>query len=364
MSALEKLRAVAASPRAQMAKFLAAGKKVVLAGPPFVPEEAIHAMGLVPMAVWGADILLREAKRYFPAFCCSVAQSILELGIAGAYNGASAIVIPSLCDTLKCAGQNWKHAVKDIPFIPMTWPLNRFGQAGKDFAKAGIRRVIDDLMSATGAEFSEDALRESIRVYNAHNAAMRELYAALEKNPLQAGDRAAVYKSAQFMPKEEHTALVRELLKELCAVAKGVPVYAAGYLMDGGVLRAFEKNGIDIVGDNIAAHSVQYLVDAPEDMDGLSALAEKWAAARGCSVLFDPGKTRADEIAKAAKTAGARGVVFLQMKFCDPDEFDYVEIKRACEAAGLPIILIEMDRQMTDYAQAETAMQAFAEMLA
>ncbi len=363
MSALDQLREAALSPRRQMDKYLAADKKVVLAGPPFIPEEVVHSMGLIPMAVWGADIQLRESKRYFPAFCCSVAQSILELGIAGAYNGASAIIISSLCDTLKCTGQNWKYAVKDIPFIPMTWPLNRFGQAGKDFAKAGIRRVIDDLCRITGAEFQDESLKESIRVYNAHNRAMRELYAALEKRPLPASDRAAVYKSAQFMPKEAHTALVRELLDELCAAAKGVPVYTAGYLMDGGVLRAFEKNGLDIVGDNIAAHSVQYLTDAPEDMGGLGALAEKWAAARGASVLYDPGKTRADEIVRAAKASGARGVVFLQVKFCDPDEFDYVEVKRACETAGLPIVLIETDRQMTDYAQAETALQAFAEML-
>ncbi len=106
-------------------------KKVVACVPVYTPEELIHSMGLVPMGAWGADIELKESKKYFPAFICSIMQSILELGIKGEYKGISAIVIPSLCDSLKCLGQNWKYAVKDIPFIPMTYPQNRKPEAGK-----------------------------------------------------------------------------------------------------------------------------------------------------------------------------------------------------------------------------------------
>ena len=107
----------ATSPRKLMDKYLAEGRKVVLTAPVYTPEEIIHAMGMVPMGVWGADIQINEAKKYFPAFICTIMQSIVELGIKGAYDGASAIVIPSLCDSLKVIGQNWKYAVKGIPFI-------------------------------------------------------------------------------------------------------------------------------------------------------------------------------------------------------------------------------------------------------
>ena len=50
-------------------------------------------------------------------------------------------------------------------------------------------------------------------------------------------------------------------------------------------------------------------------------------------------------------------------KFCDPEEFDYVPIKRACDKAGLAHINIEVDRQMVNYQQAGTMVQAFKEML-
>ena len=132
-----KLHEVAADPKAQMDRYLAEGKKIVLCAPVYTPEEIIHAMGFVPMGAWGADTELRRAKEYCPAFLCSIVQSILELGINGMYDGASAIVIPSLCDTLKTLGENWKYAVPSIPFIPMTYPQNRKPAYGVAFTKAG-----------------------------------------------------------------------------------------------------------------------------------------------------------------------------------------------------------------------------------
>ena len=120
-----QLHEVAAAPKKQLEKYLAEGKKVVAVAPVYTPQEIIHSMGMVPMGVWGADMELNESKKYYPAFICSIMQSILELGLKGEYDGVSAIIIPSLCDSLKTLGQNWKYAVKDIPFIPMTYPQNR-----------------------------------------------------------------------------------------------------------------------------------------------------------------------------------------------------------------------------------------------
>ena len=87
------------------------------------------------MGAWGADVELNESKEYFPAFLCSIAQSIVQLGMTGAYEGVSALMVPHLCDTLKCVGQNWKVAVKDIPFIPVAYPQNRKAQFGINYTR-------------------------------------------------------------------------------------------------------------------------------------------------------------------------------------------------------------------------------------
>lgn len=364
---LNQFHEIASNPKKQLDAYLAAGKKVILTAPVYTPEEIIHSMGLVPMGAWGADIELNEAKRYFPAFICSIMQSIVELGMKGVYDGASAIVIPSLCDSLKVIGQNWKYAVPSIPFIPMTYPQNRKPDYGVAFTKAGYENVIRDLEKATGAAFDQERLAASIKVYNEHNAVMRQLNGVLAAHPeVSAAERSAVYKSAFFMTKEEHTALVKELIAALGNEEAGAPkkkIMTSGILADApGLLKIFDDNDLQIVCDDVAAESRQYRTDAKEEGDALQNLAEKFAAMDNCSVLYDVEKKRVHLIADTAAEAGA-GVVVVLTKFCDPEEFDYPLIKKACDEKEVPVLLIEVDRQMENFEQARTMVETFRELL-
>ena len=365
---LEQFSAVARNPRRQMDAYLAQGKKVVLTAPVYTPEEIVHAMGLVPMGVWGGDVELEGAKRYFPAFLCSIVQSIVELGMKGTYDGASAIVIPSLCDSLKVLGQNWKYAVPAIPFVPMTYPQNRKPEYAVDFTLAGYRRGIADLERATGAQFSEETLAKSIAVYNAHNAAMRRLSEALARHPeVLPARRADVFKSAWFMLKEEHTALVEQLIAGLEAQAPGqdrIPIAVSGILASApGLTALLDEYGMQVVADDVAAESRQYRTDAPEEGAPLERLARKFCAMDGCSVLYDQDKKRLAMTADEARARGARGVLIVMTKFCDPEEFDYPLLKRTCEAAGLAVATVEVDRQIVSYEQARTVIETFRDLL-
>ena len=304
---LNKFHDIATSPKKQLDSFLAEGKKVVACVPVYTPEEIIHSMGLVPFGTWGADVEVKEAKRYFPAFICSIMQSVLELGMNGDYEGVSAIVIPSLCDSLKCLGQNWKYAVENIPFVPMTYPQNRNNEVGKTFTKVGYERVIKDLENMTGAKFSEEELSKSVKVYNKHNKAMREISKVLVDYPsITASQRSDIFKSAYFMLKEDHTKLVNELIEELGKMPKEttskIKVVTSGILVDNkNLLEIFDANDIQIVADDVAHESRQYRVDAPEEGNALESLAEKFANMGNCSVLYDVDKKRADYVVDLVK---------------------------------------------------------------
>ena len=45
------------------------------------------------------------------------------------------------------------------------------------------------------------------------------------------------------------------------------------------------------------------------------------------------------------------------------EEFDYVIIKKACDAANIMTLQIEVDRQMVNYEQANTIVQTFKDMI-
>ena len=364
---LNRFHEVAASPKAQMKHYLAQGKKIVLCAPVYTPEEIIHAMGFVPMGAWGGDVALNRAKEYCPAFLCAIVQSLLELGISGAYDGASAIVIPSLCDTLKTVGENWKYAVPSIPFIPMTYPQNRKPAYGVAYTKAGYERVIRDL-EKLGGTFSEEKLLASIKVYNRHNDAMRKIDELLAVHPeITAAQRSDIFKSAFFMTKEEHTELVEALIEKLEAqtpAAEKLPIVISGILTDAPALNAIlDEMGLHIVADDVAAQSRQYRTDVPAGDDALTALAQKFADMDNCSVLYNAAKPRVQWIVDTAKARSAKGVLVAMAKFCDPEEFDYVMIKKACEAAGIPVTVVEIDRQMVQFEQARTNIETFRDML-
>ena len=171
------------------------------------------------------------------------------------------------------------------------------------------------------------------------------------------------------MLKEEHTALVRELITELKERKTGgesqkIRIVTTGILADSpSLLEIIDGFGFSIVADDVAAESRQYRTDAPAAETAMDSLAAKFCAMDNCSVLYDARKKRVQMIAEQAKKYEAAGVLVVLTKFCDPEEFDYPLIKKACEAEGIHVMLIEVDRQMTNYEQARILLEGFRDML-
>ena len=198
---------------------------------------------------------------------------------------------------------------------------------------------------------------------------MRQLDKALAAHPeITAAQRCDIFKSAWFMRKEEHTALVRELLSALDAAGETpakLRVMTSGVLFDSpALLGVLDELGFQVAADDVAAESRQYRTDTDPGLPPLEGLSEKFSRMDHCSVLYDVDKKRADLIVETAKRRDVKGVIVALTKFCDPEEFDYPLIKKACEKAGLPVALIEIDRQMVNYEQARTQLEAFRDILA
>jgi len=83
----------------------------------------------------------------------------------------------------------------------------------------------------------------------------------------------------------------------------------------------------------------------------------------GTSVLFDPGKRRASELVEIVRKTSAQAVIYVLTKFCDPDEYDYVPVKKLLDENKIPLLLVEVDRQDTGLEQARTAIEAFSSMI-
>ena len=122
---LQRLQEIAANPKAQLDRYLKSGRQVVGCFPIYTPEVLADAAGLVPMGMWGAQTEFSLAKKYLVPFACPIMQSCMELALGGKYAGVKAVMIPPMCDTLRCITQDFKFGVKDIVSIPFTLPQNR-----------------------------------------------------------------------------------------------------------------------------------------------------------------------------------------------------------------------------------------------
>ena len=217
MQNLARLTQACKNPKGQLEYYLGQGKKVIGCFPPYAPEELVYACGMIPMGLWGGHTELKLVKSYLPAFACPIMQSNLEFGLKGTYEGLSAVIIPAICDTLRCMTQNWRFGVPSIPMIPIVYPQNRTSPASVDYLISEYETVLVMLATITGKQMSEKALCAAIDIYNHHHVIMRQ-FNQLANNHLDIITpkvRHTVNKSAFFFDKKEHTAIVEEIIRAL-----------------------------------------------------------------------------------------------------------------------------------------------------
>lgn len=367
---LSQLKDIAANPKKAMDDYKAeTGKGAVGIMPIYAPEEMVHATGYLPMGIWGAQgKTISKARTYLPPFACSIMQQVMELQCEGAYDDLAAVLFSVPCDTLKCLSQKWKGT---SPVIVFTHPQNRGLEAANTFLVKEYELVKAQLEHYLGVTITNAALERSIAIYNENRQVMREFVKVAAEYPqvIDAVSRHAVFKARQFMLKEKHTELVKELIAEVKAMPvqpwTGKKVVVAGILLEPNeLLDIFNEFGLAIVDDDLAQESRQIRVDVLDGEEGpLYRMAKAWQQMYGCSVATDTKKGRGKMLMNKLAQTGADAVIIAQMKFCDPEEWDYPVMYREFEERGVKNLMIEVDQEVTSFEQVKTRLQSFVEMM-
>ncbi len=294
------------------------------------------------------------------------------MGLKGTLDDLSGVIVPSMCDTLRPLSQNFRVACPQLPFMFIAHPQNRRKDYGVKFTVAQYVSVKNKLEEIKGSEISDDSIKNAIKVYNESRKARREFIKLAGQHPelVSARKRSAVLKGAFFMMKDEHTAMLNELNELLKAAPiaewNGPKIVTSGILLDSPtLLKIIEDNNMAIVADDMAHESRAIRVDISEDEENpLKALALQFADQDFDTLLYDPEiNKRPGYMVDKVKESGADGVVIMMMQFCDPEEIEFPSLKKGLEEAKIPFIKIGMDQQMTDFGQARTALQAFADVI-
>lgn len=363
---LKELCAMSDAPKKTIqAACAAAGKRAVGWVAPYGPEELIYAAGCIPVALWGGQVEIKNARTYLPPFACSIMQSIMEYETNGTYDEVlSAVTIPAVCDTLKCFGQKWKGKCPAIPFVH---PQNRTLSCAADFLCSEynlVRKKLEEILNVT---ITDAAVGEAICLYNDYRSTMRRFtaVAAEHMDVITPAIRHKVIKAAHFADKKAYIPLVTALIDELEKLPKnqfaGKKLVLSGLLFEpASLLDIFKGYGAGVVADDLAQESRQFSCDVPYDPDPVRAMARQWQN-RVCTFAYDPRKTRVTRLIQLARAHAADGIVIGLMKFCDPEEYDVPIIMDACREANIPLLVVDIDQQAIGDEQIQTRVQAFLE---
>lgn len=345
------------------------GRPVIGVLPAYFPLELIHAAGGYPVQLWGAGVAIDHAEAYLQPYCCSVARSALELEMRGSAELIRAYVFTSLCDTLINLRELYRRLF-DKPILGLSFPVTQTAEGRRAFLVDTAEEIIKGLEAVTGRRVSSDALRESAGQFGRVRSLQRELYRLRRERPgaFKNADFHAVLKAGFFLPVDEYGRLLESLLaglESLEAPAGRRPrVVLSGMVFDPiEAQRLFDEIGADVVDDDFASgwrtvSKATLLVDDP--VEGIAAHVFGGAP---CCCIHHPEKDRHDYLVQKVRDAGADGVVFWYVKFCEPDAFDRPQLLARLKQEGIPATMVEMDLSMKSVESLRTRIQAFCEMI-
>lgn len=180
---LQPMEAVLADIPGAIRAQKAQGKKIVGVFPIYAPEELVHAAGMFPVGCWGGQVTISQATALLPPFACPVMQGITELSLTGGYDLLDGAILSSPCDTLKCLTQNFMRTCPGIKPIFCIYPQNNKLEGGVRYIYQQLKEVAAQLEELSGKPITDQALHDSIELYNDSRAAMMDLTALLMEKP-------------------------------------------------------------------------------------------------------------------------------------------------------------------------------------
>lgn len=133
-----------------------------------------------------------------------------------------------------------------------------------------------------------------------------------------------------------------------------------------GFLDALDQAGAIIVADDYAAvgrRTVASQGQASNGEDPLERLANRYRAYPPCPTRSHDTPVRVAYLTELARQTEVRGVIFHEVKFCEPELFEVPMLREAFEKIGLPVLLLETELEKEVSAQTSTRIEAFIEII-
>lgn len=347
------------------------GKGIIGCYPMYVPEEIIHAAGLLPVTIVRYEESVTKADKYLPIYTCRLVRGTFDLALQDKMDFMDGFVFADICEPVQMIADTW-HIHRPARFHHnLTVPMSTASPRAKTALMGEYQNLRESLEQTFGCRISDEAVRQSIAVYNRNRGLIKKLNDFRRANPGAISPKAMVtiVTAGMLMPKEDHNQLLEKLLADLNEIDQPADgkarVILAGCFCDkpdSGLLDLLEELDAVVVDDDLYTGGRYWTVPVDEKLPPIEALAAHYINDVPCPTKLNPAHMWGDWLVEVAQRSKADAVIMMNLKYCEPVAHDYPNIRQKLMKAGIAEILIELDED-TPLGQIRTRLQALIELL-
>jgi benzoyl-CoA reductase subunit C len=344
------------------------GGKVIGHFQVYFPEEIVHAAGLLPIRIRGAQVEAIQADSRFGSYLCSILKTSLELALSGRLQLEMFVTHP-ICDAARNLAAVWGRNFS-YPCQILYLPQNANSAYAPTYLRGEYDRLRRGVEAISGTPVTDDALRNSIAVYNENRALLRELYAIKQAAPwlISVDEAYALVAIGGVIPRDEHNDLLRCAIpmiraRNTRAQDKVRVVFEGGFCeqppLD--LIRALARSCY-VVDDDLLIGMRWILEDVPAEGDPLLNLAQAYLEKSSYSpVQHDLRKPKEKMLLDRIRSSRADAAIITAAKMCEPGLEEQVAYTRALDEAGIPYFVGEFEENMTSFDHMEIQLETFVE---
>jgi len=348
------------------------GKKVFGWLCTYVPEEILHAAGILPVRITGYsnEVELDDGNAYLYINNCSFSRSCLQMGLRKDYEFLDGVVGGSTCDGARRLFDLWRHYI-GTPFYHVLTVPRKYTEKAHALYLNEVIQFKEHLEEYLGFKISDESLLPSIELYNESRDLLWQLYELRKSGspPVSGTETMEISNASYRMPKEIFNQWLKSLLNEI----KDSPrphIGRARLMLVGSVLtntefiKAIEDQGGLVVTDELCT-STRYWGDRVKLEDNeppVKALARRYLNNYPCARMF-PSDERFNRIIDAALKFKVDGIISQTIRYCVPYAHDLPLLTRRLKEHDIPILSLDVEYSTPGSGQIQTRVQAFLEML-
>ena len=341
------------------------GGAVAAVLPIHYPRALLRTFDILPVEVWGPPgVDPGHGAAHLQPYVCSIVRNSLSFLVSGGLDIADLLVVPHACDSLQGLGSVLIDFVRpDKPVLPIYVPRGRRA-SDVDFMADEFRSLYRRLAEINGQAPADSHLLECIYREEEADELLSDLHQMRRDLPLSDIDFYRLVRSREYLPAETFAELARVVGQHPPGPTRqGVPLLLSGIFPEPmEVLEAIAEMGGLVVADDLASCG-RRLYPPGSSEDPFQRMAERIVNGPPDSTRGNPIAERLDHLLNLVSTFGAQGVVFYDVKFCEPELFDIPNLRTGLQRSGVPSIAVEVDINDTLPHQALTRLEAFLEMI-